>query len=220
MSARALRLPLAAVVLVVLVLGVQVAAGGADYEPRRAADPCRERPAARVRPALEPLAERVVLVGLDETACKLRVSRERLALALASPRDRRALGRERGTDERGLARELKAGLGRGVDRLDRRGQLPAAAALLPSAADQLDVPEAARPLIGLLPDATVNDLAPTGAVLRRSLAKLDVDTLLAGLNDPGRLEPALRDAVVQGAREEIKSRVAGDLGGGSKLRLP
>ena len=209
MSARALRLPLAALVLVVLVLGVQVAAGGVDYEPQRAADPCRERPAARVRPELEPLAERVVLVGLDETACKLRVSRERLALALASPRDRRA-----------LARELKAGLRRGVDRLDRRGQLPAAAALLPSAADQLDVPEAARPLIGLLPDATVNDLAPTGAVLRRSLAKLDVDTLLAGLNDPGRLEPALRDAVVQGAREEIKRRVTGDLGGGLKLRLP
>jgi len=219
-SMRALRLPLAALVLVVLVLGVQVAAGGADYGPQRATDPCRERPAARVRPELEPLAERVVLVGLDETACKLRVTRERLALALASSRDRRALARERGTDERGLARELKAGLRRGVGRLERRRQLPTAAALLPSVADQLDVPEAARPLVGLLPDAAVNDLAPTGAVLRRSLAKLDVDTLLAGLNDPGRLEPALRDAVVQGAREEIKSRVTRDLGGGLKLRLP
>ena len=87
-------------------------------------------------------------------------------------------------------------------------------------ADQLDVPEAARPLIGLLPDAAVNDLVRTGAVLRRSLAKVDVDTLLAGLNDPGRLEPVLRDAVVRGAQKEIKSRVAGDLGGGSKLRLP
>jgi len=220
MSARALRLPLAALVLVALVLVVQVAAGGAGYEPQRAADPCRERPAGRVRPALEPLAERVVLVGLDETACKLHVTRERLALALASPRDRRALARKRGTDECGLARELKAGLRRGVVRLERRRQLPTAAALLPSVADQLDVPEVARPLIGLLPDGAVNDLVPTGAVLRRSLAKIDVDALLAGLNDPGRLEPALRDAVVQGAREEIKSRVAGDLGGGSKLRLP
>jgi hypothetical protein len=161
---------------------------------------------------LEPLAERVVLVGLDETACKLRVSRERLALALASPRDRRALARERGTDERGLARELKAGLGRGVDRLERRGQLPTAAALLPSVADQLDVPEAARPLIGLLPDAAVNDLVRTGAVLRRSLAKIDLDTLLAGLKDPGRLEPALRDAVLKGAQEEIRGRVTDRLG--------
>lgn len=220
MNARALRLPLAALVLVVLVLVVQVAAGGADYEPTRAADPCRDRPAPRVRPELEPLAERVVLVGLDGSACRLRVTRERLVLDLASPRDRRALARSRGTDERGLAGELKAGLRRGVDRLERRKQLPTASALLPSVADQLDLPAAARPLIDLLPDATVNDLAPTGAVLRRSLAKIDVDTLLAGLNDPRGLEPALREAVVKGAQEEVRARVTQRLGGDVKLGLP
>ena len=47
-------------------------------------------------PELEALAERVVLVGLDETACKLGVSRERLVLALPVAADRRALADELG----------------------------------------------------------------------------------------------------------------------------
>ncbi|HEX5910306.1 MAG TPA: hypothetical protein VFY44_07415, partial [Thermoleophilaceae bacterium] len=77
MRGRALALPLAALVLAVALLGWYVAAGGADYaEVDGAADPCAAR-ASVDRPVaaeLEALAERVVLVGLDETACKLGVS--------------------------------------------------------------------------------------------------------------------------------------------------
>lgn len=91
---------------------------------------------------------------------------------------------------------------------------------MPSVADELDVPQSARPLIDLLPDAVVDEALPTDAVLRRSLAKVDVDTILNGLNDPSGLEPVLRDAVLKGAEEEISVRVSERLGGQVKLGFP
>ena len=147
MTARALALPLAALVLAAALLGVYAAAGGGSYaEVQGAADPCRQRPSAQrpVPAQLEPLAERVVLIGLDETACELGVSRERLVLALPVARDRRALAAELGVSEAELGRELKAGLVRAVDRLDRAGRLPAASELLPAVVAELDLPGPAR----------------------------------------------------------------------------
>ena len=85
-SMRALALPLIAVLLVAGVLGVQVAAGGGDYVPRRPADPCAPRAVPPLPAQLEPVAERIVLLGLDSAACRLGVSRERLVLALADTR--------------------------------------------------------------------------------------------------------------------------------------
>jgi hypothetical protein len=74
---RGLGLPLIAVLLVAAVLGVQLAAGGGDYVPRRPANPCTPRPVPPIPAQLEPLAERIVLLGLDSAACRLGVSRER-----------------------------------------------------------------------------------------------------------------------------------------------
>ena len=78
---RRLGLPLIAVVLVAVVLGVQVAAGGGQYAPRQPANPCVQRPIAPIQPRLEPLAEQIVLLGLDSAACRLGISRERLVLS-------------------------------------------------------------------------------------------------------------------------------------------
>ena len=60
---RRLALPLIAVVLVALVLGVQVAAGGGNYVPRRPANPCTPRPVPPIPAQLEPLAQEIVLLG-------------------------------------------------------------------------------------------------------------------------------------------------------------
>src|SRR3954471_11944025 len=109
---RAFALPLIAVLLVVAVLGVQVAAGGGDYVPRRPADPCVRRAVPPLRARLEPVAERIVLLGLDSAACRLGISRERLVLALA---DTRSLGPD-------TSAALKAGLRDAVDRLHREGR--------------------------------------------------------------------------------------------------
>ena len=74
---RELALPLIAVLLVAAVLGVQVAAGGGDYVPRQPADPCTPRAVPPIPARMEPLAERIVLLGLDNAACRLGISRER-----------------------------------------------------------------------------------------------------------------------------------------------
>ena len=117
MSPRGFALIAVALVLSAGLLGVQLASGGGDFVPQRPADPCQER-GRTGQDDLESLAETVVLTGLDEAACKLGVSRERLLLALPSQKDRAELARETGTDERGLAQALKDGLRTGVDRLD------------------------------------------------------------------------------------------------------
>lgn len=209
MSSRGLALIAVALVLSTGVLGVQLASGGAGFVPARTADPCQDRGRTGAED-LEGLAEAVVLTGLDEAACKLGVSRERLLLALPSPQERAELTRETGVGERGLAPAIEHGLRAGVDRLERADQLPPASALLPSVADELGIPRSA---LGLIPDGLVDDLLPTAAVLRRSLDKIDVNALLADLDDGASLEPTLRDALVQGAVDEAREQIRDELPG-------
>jgi hypothetical protein len=190
---RRLALPLIAVLLVTAVLGVQVAAGGGDYAPLRPANPCTPRPVPPIPPRLAPLAEQVVLTGLDSAACRLGISRERLVLALA---DTRSL------DPRAPA-ALKAGLLDAVDRLDREGRLPKVSQLLPEALEQANLPGIAKTIIEAIPDTVVDNLLPTGPLLRRTADELDVDRLLHELHDPRQLDSAVRTAILQAALRQI-----------------
>lgn len=194
---RELILPLMAVLLVGAVLGVQVASGGGDYEPRRPADPCVARPVGTVPPQLDALTERIVLLGLDRAACRLGVPRERLVLSLA----------EQGTPDPDVAPALKAGLLDAVERLDREGRLPKTSQLLPEVLAQADLPGFVETIIGAIPDGTVDNLLPTGPVLRRAVDQLDVARLLRDLNDPDQLDAAVREALVRAARDEILARL-------------
>jgi hypothetical protein len=184
-----MRLMALAVLLVGAVLGIQVAAGGGDYVPARPADPCVTRSHAPVAAHLEALAERLVLSGLDETACARGVSRERLVLALAE-------------GDAVDADALRAGLERGVD---RAGPLPPVSALLGEALDLSDLPGLAQDAIERIPDGVVDRLLPTRALLRRAIGALDVDAVLGDLDDPSRLEPVLRDAILRAARDQVIS---------------
>ena len=207
MIRRGVALIAAALVLSAGVIGVQLASGGADFVPQRPADPCQDR--GRPAPAdLEGLAEAVVLTGIDEAACKLGVTRERLLLALPSREDRAELAQELGTDEEGLAQATKDGLLAGIDRLEKAGQLPKASALLPSIADQLGI---STGLVGLIPDGLVDNLLPTADLLRRSIEKVDVNAVLADFDDRKALESTLRDALFKAAIEEAKAWIAGAL---------
>ena len=78
-----LRPALAAAALAAALVGVYVALGGGGYEPREVADPCESRP-LRQPADLDTAVERLVLSALDGAACRLRVTREELALAIAS----------------------------------------------------------------------------------------------------------------------------------------
>jgi hypothetical protein len=194
---RRLALPLIAVLLVTAVLVVQVAAGGAHYAPLRPANPCTPRPIPPIPAQLEPLAEGIVLLGLDNAACRLGISRERLVLALA---DAHTLNPR-------ASAALKAGLGEAVDRLGREGRLPKVSQLLPEALDQSNLPGIAKTIIEAIPSGVVDDLLPTGPLLRRTVDELDVNRLLHELHDPSQLSSALQSAILQAALRQIVARL-------------
>jgi hypothetical protein len=194
---RTLALPLIAALLVTAVLGVQVAAGGGDYVPRRPANPCAPRPVPPVPARLEPLAERIVLLGIDGAACRLGVSRERFVLDLAN---------DRSPDRRTTA-ALHAGLRDAVDRLDREHRLPRVSQLLPKALAQSGLPGIVKTIIGLIPAGTVDRTLPAGPLLRRTVDRLDIGRLLRELDDPARLSAAVRAAILRSARDEILGRL-------------
>jgi hypothetical protein len=194
---RRLALPLIAVLLVAAVLGVQVAAGGGDYVPLRPADPCTRRPVPPIPAHLDPLVERIVLLGLDGAACRLGISRERLVLALAGTR---AL-------EPAAVAALKAGLRDAVDRLEREGRLPKVSQLLPDALDRANLPGIVKTIIEAIPSGVVDNALPTGPLLRRTVEELDVNRLLHELGSEGQLESTLRSAILRAALQQILDRL-------------
>jgi hypothetical protein len=194
---RRLALPLIAVLLVAAVLGVQVAAGGGQYTPLRSANPCEPRPVPPIPAQLEPLAEQIVLLGLDGAACQLGISRERLVLALA---ETRSLNPHQSA-------ALKAGLLDAVDRLDREGRLPKVSQLLPQALDQANLPGIVKTIIGAIPDTVINNLLPTAPLLRQTVDGLDINRLLRELNDPSQLNSALESAILQAALRQVLDRL-------------
>ena len=194
---RRLALPLIAVLLVVAVLGVQLAAGGGHYVPLRPANPCTPRPVPPIPAQLEPLAEQIVLLGLDGAACRLGISRERLVLALAETRS---------LDPRESA-ALKAGLVDAVDRLNREGRLPNVSQLLPQALDQANLPGIVKTIIGAIPNGVIDNLLPTAPLLRQTVNELDVDRLLRQLDNPNQLDSALQSAILQAALLQILDRL-------------
>ena len=109
----------------VLVLAY-LAAGGSDYAPAKTQDPCKPRE-WRNPEGLQEIAQQFSLSALDGAACKLGVSRETLAQALATrrvpPGIRRALRRRRRRAGAGDPRRPAAG-----DRRRRRSRRPEPAA--------------------------------------------------------------------------------------------
>ena len=192
-----LSLPLIAVVLVGAVLGVQVAAGGGRYVPVSPANPCTPVSVPPIPAQLEPLAEQIVLVGLDSAACQLGISRERLVLALAESR----------TPNPRESAALKAGLVDAVDMLARQGRLPKVSQLLPQALDQSNLPGIAKTIIEAIPDSVVDNLLPTAPLLRRTIDELDINRLLHELNDPRQLNSVLQSAILQAALSQILGRL-------------
>jgi hypothetical protein len=194
---RRVALPLIAVLLVAAVLGVQIAAGGGHYVPRSPANPCAPRPIVAIQPQLEPLAEQIVLLGLDRAACRLGISRERLVLALAETRS---------LDPRAPA-ALKAGLLDAVDRLDREGRLPKVSQLLPQVLEQAGMPGIVKTIIEAIPAGVVDNALPTAPVLRRTIDQLDVARLLHELGDPSQLNSTIQSAILHAALGQILDRL-------------
>ena len=119
-------------------------AGGSDYSPTEVKDPCEPRE-WRDPQGLEELAEQFSLSALNGAACELQVSREQLALALATEESREAFIRRYGIDDAEFEAAVRAGLVRAVDDAEDAGALPPLVALpLREVAERIPVDEAIR----------------------------------------------------------------------------
>ena len=194
---RMVGLPVVAVVLVCGVLGVQVAHGGGEYEPLQPTDPCVARTVTSQAVGLDGLTERLVLIGIDEAACTLGVSREALTLELAQPGPR--------TDEEIDA--LRGGLLSAVERMQQDGSLPPASALVDEALDNADLNDFLKTLIRALPDSVIDSAVKIDDVLVRAINDLDLRTLLANLDDQADLNAQVNAAVTQAVKDSLLARL-------------
>lgn len=199
MSARlsAVGLPAFALALVGGMLGIQIANGGGSFEPLRSADPCTTREVASRSDGIEGLTERLVLIGIDEAACDLGVSREALILELGQP----------GTRSDVQVDALRDGLAATVRRMDDEGTLPPASELVDEALDTADLNRFLEIAIRAIPDSVVDAALKTDDVLLRTIADLDLRALLANLDDQADLNAQLEEAVTQAALDSIADRL-------------
>jgi hypothetical protein len=109
-------------VSLVLVLAY-LAAGGSDYAPAKTQDPCEPRE-WRDPQGLQQIAEQFSLSAMDGAACKLGVSRETLARALATEDSRQKFLDRYDISDAELARAIRAGLVRAIDDAEEAGALP------------------------------------------------------------------------------------------------
>ena len=108
-------------VSLVLVLAY-LAAGGSEYAPAETQDPCEPRE-WRDPEGLQQIAEQFSLSAMDGAACKLGVSRETLARALATEEARQRFLERYDIGDAELARAIRAGLVRAIDDAEEAGAL-------------------------------------------------------------------------------------------------
>jgi len=190
-------MPVVALVLVCAVVAVQLANGGGTYEPLRPADACVERPVTSRADGIDGLAERLVLIGIDDAACRLGVSREELTLQVARSDDP--------TDVQIDA--LHDGLLSAVREMKADGSLPKASELVDEALDSTDLNPVLEAAIRAIPDAAVDKVLKTDDVLTRAIDDLDLRELLTNLDDQGDLEKQVRDAVMGAVRDSLEARI-------------
>lgn len=197
MSARVLALPVVALLLVGIVLGVQLAYGGGTFSPLEPADPCAERSVTSRSDGIDALTEQLVLIGLDEAACTLGTSREALTLSLA--RDTEP------TDAEVTA--LQDGLVAAVDRMADDGTLPPASALVDDALDQAELNGFLETLIRAIPDSVIDGALQTDDVLVRAIEDLDMRELLADVDDQQALNEQIEPTVTQAVKDSLLDRL-------------
>ena len=111
-----------AIVASLALVGAYLAAGGSSYEPEKVQDPCKPREWTNPQ-SLGQIANQFTISALDGAACKLGVSREALARALATPEARERFEMRYGIDDEKLAKAIRAGLVRAVDDAEEAGAL-------------------------------------------------------------------------------------------------
>ena len=122
MSSRTTQILATVTVVAVSLVGTYVALGGGSYKPLEVANPCKPRP---LPPAagFEEISQQVLLSGLDGAACRLRVTREELALAVTTEEGRQRFARDHKISEATLESAVRSGLKRAVTDAERARRL-------------------------------------------------------------------------------------------------
>jgi hypothetical protein len=119
---RGTLLILGAIAASLALVASYLAAGGASYAPAKTQDPCKHR--AWTNPeGLQEILQQFTLSALDGAACKLGVSRETLARALATEKSREEFAKRYHVDDAELARAIRAGLLRAIGDAEDAGAL-------------------------------------------------------------------------------------------------
>jgi hypothetical protein len=119
---RGFLLVIGSVVVSLILVGAYLAAGGSSYTPEKVQDPCKPRPWSNPQ-SLGEIANQFTVSALDGAACKLGVSREALARALATPEGRERFKQKYDITDAKLAKAVRAGLVRAVDDAEEAGAL-------------------------------------------------------------------------------------------------
>jgi hypothetical protein len=119
---RGFLLVVGSVVASLILVGAYLAAGGSSYTPEKVQNPCEPRPWSNPQ-SLGEIANQFTVSALDGAACKLGVSREALARALATPEGRERFKQKYGITDAKLAKAVRAGLVRAVDDAEEAGAL-------------------------------------------------------------------------------------------------
>lgn len=195
---RTASLPAFALILVGGVLAVQLAYGGGTYEPLQPADPCNARTVTSQSDGIDGLTERLVLIGVDEAACSLGVSREAFTLELA----------QAATPTDAQIEALHNGLLSAVDRMAADGSLPPASELVDEALETADIDDFFKTVIRALPDSVIDAAVKTDDVLTRTIDNLDLRTVLSNLDDPNELNAQVEVAVTDAVKESLTDRIS------------
>lgn len=193
----AAALPAVALALVVGVLTVQVAYGGGSFEPLKPADPCDERVVTTQSEGIEGLTERLVLIGINNAACTLGVSREALTLELAQPGKR--------TDAEIDA--LREGLKSAVRQMEKDGDLPPPSELVNEALDDSDMNGFQKAAIRAIPDSMIDASLDTDDILIRAIDDLDLRDLLENLDNEDDLNKQIQKAVTDAVKDALLDRL-------------
>ena len=121
-DSRGILLVIGSVVASLILVGAYLAAGGSSYTPEKIQNPCKPRPWSNPQ-SLAEIANQFTVSALDGAACKLGVSREALARALATPEGRERFKQKYDITDAKLAKAVRAGLVRAVDDAEEAGAL-------------------------------------------------------------------------------------------------
>lgn len=197
MIPRWAAMPVVALILVAGVVCIQLANGGGTYEPLKSADPCVERTVTSQADGIDGLTERLVLLGIDNAACSLGVTREALTLKLAQP----------GTRTDSEIDALRDGLLAAVGEMKADGTLPPASGLVDEALDSADLNGLLKTAIKALPGSVIDAALKTDDVLDRAIRDLDLRTLLGNLENQNQLEQQVGVAVTAAVKDSLSARL-------------